>query len=171
MNIKAKEYLENLFDKVTEKDYKVTEQDFKNLEETYKEHGVVFPSEIKEFYLRYNEVIKYNVCCVDVPYYNDPDPENCYSRITIKPLLSRDGICKSSVEFTLRIVVYDGYNTFLKGLIPIATDMGGAIICYKIDDGSIILYYCDLEDENDYRLVVDNFDELFDYIEVDQEVK
>ncbi len=149
MNKNTIDYLESLNNMVDVKDCKVTISDIRAIENEFKANGVTFSEEISDFYIKYNEVIKYNISFKKIPHFKK---SRCkFPRIDIHPLVSKLGY--SSVEKSLKSLIYDGRNLFLDSLIPLGRDEGGAIVCYKIDDGSIIMYTSDLENKNDYQVV------------------
>ncbi|OOO00702.1 MAG: hypothetical protein ATN35_06035 [Epulopiscium sp. Nele67-Bin004] len=171
MNTKVINYLDSLFERVKDKDVKVTLEDIIKIEEKYKERGVVFPEELREFYIRYNEVIKHNVY-LDANVYHSEDEQNeevCVY-IHVFPFVSN-----FPLTIDVNSVLVDTYDDdfyfirlgdyiYIDGLIPIAVGGCGESIFYKIDDGTIISYTPDLEDKYDYRVICKSLDELFDYL-------
>ncbi len=173
MNLKAIDYLEKLLTSTTKKDYKVTIEDIMQIEKQYKNNDIIFPKKLTDFYIRYNEIIKFNIYFWEVPYIdNKLKAEPAYfARINLTPLITKLQIIGfSDVADSLNDLYdfYDGEVVYLDGLIPIGLDDGAACVCYKINDGTIIMYTLDLEDENDYTVVSERFEQLFDYLVIEE---
>lgn len=153
MNENVINYIENLFVDIKNKDCKVTEQDIENFEEKYKSKSIVFPKELKEFYIKYNEILFNNLRI---------------NNITLIPLISDfDGTFTVELGFNIVPRQYNGREKlFLDGLIPIGVSAIGDIAFYKIDDKSIIVYEVKSKDENDYNILSESLNDFFNNIDI-----